>query len=107
MFDSNHCVRARGQGTPDYALIARAALERAETLVPAWLPTGERHGHEWVARNPRRADNSPGSFSVNLRTGKWADFATGDAGGDLISLRAYLDGTSQRIAAEALATEVL
>jgi putative DNA primase/helicase len=107
MLDLKKPVRGRGQATLDYGLIARAALMRAASLVPDWLPDGERRGHEWVARNPRRADTSRGSFAVNLRTGLWADFATGDKGGDLISLRAYLDGISQRSAAEALAAEVL
>jgi hypothetical protein len=60
-------------------------------------------GHEWVARNPTRADRKPGSFRVNLRTGRWADFATGDAGGDPVSLAAYLSGTGQAEAARALA----
>ena len=45
-----------------------------------------------------------GSFSVNRSTGAWADFATGDKGGDLVSLYAYLfhDG-DQAAAARALA----
>jgi hypothetical protein len=64
-------------------------------LLARWLPDGKRHGNEWVALNPRRLDRRPGSFSVNLRTGRWADFATGDKGGDPISLAAYLAGTSQ------------
>ncbi len=64
----------------------------AESLVTQWLPAGKREGHEWVARNPTRADGSPGSFKINLRTGAWSDFATGDSGGDVISLRAYLNG---------------
>lgn len=62
----------------------------AETLVPQWLPDGTRNGHEWVARNPTRNDKNPGSFTINLVTGKWGDFATGDEGGDLVSLYAYL-----------------
>lgn len=62
----------------------------AETLVPQWLPDGKRVGREWVARNPTRHDSNPGSFSVNLVSGAWADFATNDRGGDLISLYAYL-----------------
>ena len=45
-------------------------------------------GHEWVAKNPTRADRHAGSFSVNLRSGKWADFATGDKGGDVVALAA-------------------
>lgn len=61
-----------------------------DALVPQWLPDGKRVGSEWVARNPTRADNKPGSFSINLRSGAWADFATGDDGGDLVSLWAYL-----------------
>lgn len=64
-----------------------------------WLPDGQRKGREWVARNPRRADRNVGSFSVNLVTGRWADFATGDKGGDLISLAAFLGQLSQGDAA--------
>jgi hypothetical protein len=69
--------------------VINAALD-AESLVPEWLPQGKRQGREWVSTNPNRADRSPGSFSVNLTTGKWADFASGDTGGDLVSLYAYL-----------------
>jgi hypothetical protein len=59
-----------------------------------------------VALNPRRQDSHPGSFKVNLRTGRWADFATGDKGGDVISLLAYLKGISQSEAARHLACEL-
>lgn len=31
--------------------------------------------------------------------GRWADFATGDKGGDAISLRAYIDRSTQAEAA--------
>src|SRR6185295_3060558 len=72
--------------------VRAGALALAEELVPRWLPRGRRMGSEWVALNPTRADGRPGSFKINLRSGRWADFATGDAGGDLISLRAYLEG---------------
>ena len=34
---------------------------------------------------------------------RWADFATGDKGGDVVSLAAYLSGTGQTEAARALA----
>jgi hypothetical protein len=70
--------------------IADAAAARAETIVPRWLPAGRREGGEWVALNPMRADAREGSFKVNLRSGKWGDFASDDRGGDLISLAAYL-----------------
>jgi hypothetical protein len=91
---------------PDYAAIAQRSLKSADALVRLWLPDGQRRGWEWVARNPRRQDRRIGSFSINLRTGRWADFATGDAGGDLISLRAYLDSISQGEAARTLAREL-
>lgn len=75
-------------GHIDFAAIA-AQLDPG-TLVPQWLPHGKRQGREWVAKNPTRADGAAGSFSVNLTSGAWADFATGDKGGDLIGLFAYL-----------------
>jgi hypothetical protein len=75
--------------------IADAALANASAIVERWLPNGRRRSGEWVAPNPRRLDRHAGSFSVNLRTGIWADFATDDRGGDLISLAAYLFSLSQ------------
>ncbi len=76
--------------TIDFSAIAAAALGRAELLLGEWLPSGKRNGHEWQSVNPTRADRSAGSFSVSLTTGAWADFATDDKGGDLVSLYAYL-----------------
>jgi hypothetical protein len=87
----------------DFSGINQKALGYLPSLVRTWLPEGRRQGGEWVARNPKRADRHPGSFSVNTRTGKWADFATGDRGGDVISLAAYLFDTSQGEAARTLA----
>ncbi|HRO59437.1 MAG TPA: VapE family protein [Burkholderiaceae bacterium] len=88
----------------DFARIAQAALGAAERLVPGWLPNGRRAGHEWQAPNPTRHDRHVGSFSVNLTTGAWADFATDDKGGDLVSLYAYLfTGGNQIEAAKAVA----
>lgn len=87
----------------DYQGIAQAALRASETVVGHWLPDGKRQGHEYLALNPKRSDHKPGSFSVNLDSGVWADFASGDKGGDLVSLVAYLDGTRQGPAADTLA----
>ncbi len=83
-----------------------AALRHSVAVVQGLLPDGRREGAEWVARNPLRADRRAGSFKVNLRTGKWGDFATGDKGGDLVSLSAYVAGVSQREAAIRLAESV-
>jgi hypothetical protein len=75
--------------------IADAALDRADAIAQRWLPDGRREGSEFVSRNPLRDDRKRGSFKLNLRTGKWGDFATGDRGGDLVSLAAYLFKLSQ------------
>lgn len=74
----------------DFKALADAALSHAESLLGEWLPQGRRDGHEWKSVNPMRADNSAGSFSININTGVWGDFATDDKGGDLVSLCAYL-----------------
>jgi putative DNA primase/helicase len=65
--------------------------------VSAWLPGGRKEGPEYVVVNPTRGDMKRGSFKINLKSGRWSDFAAGgDAkGGDLISLYAYLKGTDQ------------
>src|SRR5687768_5544486 len=87
----------------DFGEIACASLPHLGAMVARWLPDGRRCGNEWVARNPTRADRHPGSFKVNLRTGRWADFATGERGGDAISLAAHLHRLSQLEAAQKLA----
>lgn len=73
-----------------FAAIAATALNQSESLVAEWLPGGQKSGGEWKALNPTRADGKIGSFSVNLITGAWGDFACDDKGGDLVSLYAYL-----------------
>ncbi|MDQ2076079.1 DUF927 domain-containing protein [Marinimicrobium sp. ABcell2] len=88
----------------DFELVKSAALDRAEEVCSSWAPNGKRQGPEWVALNPTRSDNSARSFSVNLATGLWSDFATDDTGGDLISLVAYIDRVSQGEACKKLAS---
>lgn len=64
----------------------------------------KQHGHECQMINPNRSsDNGYGSFSVNVNTGVWAEFATGDKGGDIVSLVAYLKGYGQGDACKDLA----
>ncbi len=87
----------------DFSAINRAALTALPLLLRRWLPDGKLQGREFTARNPRRNDRRPGSFRINMRTGRWSDFATGDAGGDVVSLAAYLSGTGQGDAAKNLA----
>ena len=89
-------------GRLDFEAVNRAALLVLPSLLSRWLPDGRRQGNEWVARNPRRSDRQPGSFSVNMTTGRWADFASGEKGGDVVSLAAYLAGANQADAARSL-----
>ncbi len=79
--------------------VAAFSLRYALTLVPELLPEGRRQGGEWWSRNPNRADRNLGSFSVSLKDGRWNDFASGDRGGDLVSLAAFVLGSSQTDAA--------
>jgi hypothetical protein len=84
-------------GRLDFARVNRAALAALPALCAQWLPDGRRRGQEWIVRNPRRLDRNPGSFKVNLQTGRWADFAltmAGASGGDPVSLAAYLGAVS-------------
>ncbi len=90
-------------GSVDFARVNAAALPALPALLDRWLPEGRWQGREYVVRNPRRQDRRPGSFKINLATGRWSDFATGDKGGDPISLAAYLFGLTQPEAARRLA----
>jgi len=83
--------------------IKAAAIASIDTVLNRWVPGGKRQAHEYLPTNPTRSDGKPGSFSINLKTGAWGDFATGDRGGDLVALVAYIDGVKQSEAAERLA----
>jgi len=88
----------------DIQAIAAHALAHIETVCSRWLPDGKKAGHEWEIGDRH---GTPGkSLKVHLsgaKAGMWADFSTGDKGGDLVSLVAYIDGVSQGDAARRLA----
>ncbi|WP_052321236.1 toprim domain-containing protein [Pseudomonas fluorescens] len=90
----------------EFQRIADAALLAADNLLADWLPDGTRKGKEYWAINPVRGDRTPGSFSIDCHTGKWHDFASGDKGGDLVSLLAYLRGCRQIDAARIIAGQL-
>ena len=87
----------------DFAALAAALLARAGTLVPDWLPGGALRGHEYVCGSLQGGAGS--SCSVNLNTGRWADFAADERGNDLISLYAAMNGIDNGKAAVQLALE--
>jgi putative DNA primase/helicase len=85
----------------DFEAVNRAALARLPALLAHLLPGGRRIGREWVCGNLR---GEPGrSCRVNLATGRWADFATGERGGDPVSLYAAILRARQSEAARRLA----
>lgn len=90
----------RGQGL-DFAAISAAALPHLDPLCRRWLPGGKRVGMEWTCGSLKGEAGS--SCRVNLRTGRWADFATGQRGGDPVSLAAAVAGIGQAEAARNLA----
>lgn len=89
-----------------FEALAAALAAQADTLVPQWLPGGDRHGPEYVC-----ADFSGGkgrSCSVRVsgdRAGAWADFASGEQGRDLISLYARIHSLSNARAAVQVARD--
>lgn len=83
--------------------IKTAALASIDSVLGTWVPGGKVQGREYLPLNPKRSDSKSGSFSINLDTGAWSDFATGDKGGDLVALVAYIDGVKQTDAAKKLA----
>jgi len=87
----------------DFDRINRAAMAWPLDILKRWLPDGRIEGSEYVALNPHRADKRRGSFKINWRTGRWADWSSGDSGGDLIALAAYLHRITQYEAAERMA----
>lgn len=84
----------------NFETINRAALAALPAVLARLIPGAKILGREYA--DPTRADRRPGSFKINLRTGRWADFATGDRGGDLVSLVAFLESASQTEAARRL-----
>ncbi|WP_347989478.1 VapE domain-containing protein [Methylomonas sp. AM2-LC] len=77
-------------GKIDFKKINQVALSQLAQLVAEWVPGGVRSGREYSCLNPMRADSRRGSFSINVLSGCWFDFSTGDGGSDPVSLYAYL-----------------
>jgi hypothetical protein len=79
----------------DFQNVKNAARPVLRAILRRVLPGGREVNGQYVVRNPRRRDRTPGSFMVRLRDGIWRDFATDDGGGDIISLVAFVEGVSQ------------
>ncbi|WP_322528691.1 DUF927 domain-containing protein [Salinicola sp. LHM] len=87
--------RTQADLTQRFDTCKRAALGEMDRILAQWLPGGQTQKREYVVKNPTRDDSHAGSFSVNLDHGGWYDFATGDKGGDLVALVAYVEHCEQ------------
>lgn len=88
------------QGRIDFELAARIGLQS----LTSWAPRGKMHGKNYFMPNPEKSeDKKLDSFSINIETGKWANFSSPDnAGNDATSLYAYLNHCGQGDAAKAI-----
>lgn len=90
--------KTNGTGKAYIQAVAGAALRQGESLLRSWLPGGKLNGDEYTIQNPVRSDDEHvGNFKVNVRTSRWADFASNDPaarGNDWVSLYGYLNGLS-------------
>jgi putative DNA primase/helicase len=85
----------------DFDQINDHARSNLETLVREWFPQGHKEGHEFKIGS---LSGEPGrSLSINLRSGVWSDFASGDNGSDPVSLLAAIRNIGQAEAARELA----
>lgn len=84
----------------DFQQVSSELLSRALPLLESWFPAGKLRGSEFQVGS---LDGEPGgSLSINIKTGKWADFATGEKGGDLIALYAKIHNINNLEAARRL-----
>jgi putative DNA primase/helicase len=96
-------------GDIDFKGINRTALGRAPSFLQELIPGGKVRKAEYVVRNPGRNDKKLGSFTINHKTGQWADFADNDSaarGGDVISWFAYALKLDQTEAARQIAEKL-
>lgn len=84
-----------------FSSVNHAALEAR--IYEQLAPEGKLQGDEYVPLNPIRDDRNPGSFRININTGQWIDYATGEKGTDLVSLYALINGIGQFDACKQLA----
>lgn len=85
----------------DFTRIAEAALGRSQSLLREWFPAGKLVGAEFHVGS--LAGEAGESLSVNVNSGRWADFASDAKGGDLVSLYAAKEGIKNGEAAKRLA----
>jgi hypothetical protein len=87
----------------DFEGLAARLLSDSRSILESWFPAGKWRGREFVVGN---LSGDPGeSLSINSASGLWKDFASGESGGDLISLHAARTGMTQVEAAMELGAQ--
>lgn len=84
MLDFREAPSQDGRASSTFAEVADALLARSVDVVRHLIPRGRLNGHEYVTGN-LQGDRGE-SLSINVKSGVFKDFATGEGGGDLISL---------------------
>lgn len=78
----------------------------ATRTIRDWCPGAESaqpdNRGELIIKSPLRNDRTKGSFSINMKTGVYSDFADPDARGDVVNLYARIHGINDSEAAEKL-----
>jgi len=72
----------------DFQDLHAKLMNRFDDFVPLWLPGGKLLNNEFECGDLTGVAGQ--SLKVNILNGMWCDFATGEAGGDLISLYAAI-----------------
>jgi putative DNA primase/helicase len=84
----------------DFDSINAGLLSNYFSTLNQWLPNGKKIGPNWCVGS---LAGEPGdSLKIHVRKGIWADFATGEKGGDPVSLYAAMHGIGQGEAAKRL-----
>jgi len=74
----------------NFVLIKQKYRENPIAVLRELVGQGRIEGSDYVALNPRRNDVKLGSFRVDISTGRFHDFATGDRGGSVIDLAMFV-----------------
>ncbi len=74
----------------NFSAIKQSYREDSLTVLKYLLGEGKVVGKDYVALNPKRNDGKLGSFRIDIATGMFNDFATGDKGWSIIDLAAFV-----------------
>ena len=86
----------------DFSEVKKRYREDPIAILKRIIGAGRVEGGDYVALNPRRCDKKAGSFRIDIASGKFHDFATGDRGGSVIDLAAFVFNCDIATAAQKL-----